>query len=171
MRCPSLINQFKGDYAFLSNFYPAEVYLNDLGYTDYYKTVEHAYQASKTLDRKERIRIKKMSHPGMAKRVGNRIALRDDWEDVKLDVMYIIVKRKFVKHTDLRLLLIKTGQALLVEGNYWDDVFWGVCRGVGENHLGKILMRVRKELRRNRLRRDWWRELEEVHNEPSCVNS
>ena len=60
--------------------------------------------------------------------------------------MYEIVKDKFSRNPELRVKLLNTGDIELIEGNYWGDTFWGVCNGKGENHLGKILMRVRKEL-------------------------
>jgi predicted NAD-dependent protein-ADP-ribosyltransferase YbiA (DUF1768 family) len=53
-----------------------------------------------------------------------------------------ILMRKFA-HLELRGLLLATGDAHLEEGNWWGDYFWGVCKGKGENNLGKILMKVR----------------------------
>ena len=72
--------------------------------------------------------------------------IRKDWDDVKLDVMLWGIREKF-KNEDLRQLLMETGEEELVEGNWWGDKFWGVSNGEGENHLGKILMRVREEVR------------------------
>jgi hypothetical protein len=63
--------------------------------------------------------------------------------------MESLVKEKFTRDTELGAKLVATGDEELVEGNYWGDTFWGVCRGVGQNHLGKILMKVREELRSN----------------------
>ena len=77
--------------------------------------------------------------------MGEKCSLRDDWEDIKLYVMYRIVRRKFLENHDLAEKLIKT-EGLIEEGNHWGDQFWGVCRGKGENHLGKILMQVRAEI-------------------------
>ena len=72
--------------------------------------------------------------------------MRSDWLDVRLRLMKELVRRKF-ENPELRSLLLSTGTTVLVEGNQWGDTFWGVCKGVGENHLGLILMEIREELR------------------------
>ena len=56
-----------------------------------------------------------------------------------------IVRTKFEQNSDIRQKLIDTYPEELIEGNYWHDTFWGVCEGVGENHLGQILMQIRRE--------------------------
>jgi len=65
--------------------------------------------------------------------------------------METLLRDKFTRHADLRILLLDTGDRELVEGNTWDDRFWGVCEGVGENHLGRLLMKIRAELREGQL--------------------
>jgi len=85
--------------------------------------------------------------PNEAKRLGRRVNLRKDWEDIKIDIMYEINVAKFTQNENLKEMLLKTGSAKLVEGNTWHDTFWGVCNGAGRNELGKILERVRNELR------------------------
>lgn len=137
----SVINSFLGEHDFLSNFYPAIVHLD----TEAYLTVEHAYQAAKTNDPKERKKIRDTHSPFRAKQMGKKVTLRKDWESVKIDVMRKLVREKFT-HIDLRDRLLATGDAKLVEGNDWNDTFWGVCNGKGENWLGRILMEVRDEL-------------------------
>jgi ribA/ribD-fused uncharacterized protein len=72
--------------------------------------------------------------------------MRDDWNDIKIDVMRDLLQEKF-SDDDLRELLLATGDAELIEGNTWNDYFWGVCLGEGQNWLGKLLMEVRKELK------------------------
>lgn len=67
---------------------------------------------------------------------------------MKLDVMEACVRDKFTRNADLRRRLLETGDAELVEGNTWGDRFWGVCDGEGENHLGRVLIKVRGELRK-----------------------
>lgn len=62
--------------------------------------------------------------------------------------MYLVVKSKFEQNSDLKDKLIATGDEYLEEGNTWNDTYWGVCRGKGKNILGKILMRVREELKK-----------------------
>ena len=70
-----------------------------------------------------------------------------DWDAVKTTYMYEIVKAKFMQNAELRIKLLETGNEHLEEGNTWGDRIWGTVNGVGQNRLGKILMRVREELR------------------------
>ena len=134
------INEFKGKYYFLSNFYNAEITYN--GYT--FRNNEAAFQAQKCPSR-----IKEFCdlNPSEAKRLGRHVCLRYDWEYVKEDIMYEVCKTKFIQHPDLAQLLIDTGDAALIEGNTWGDTTWGVCDGIGENKLGNILMKIRDELK------------------------
>ena len=139
-----MINNFSasGEYDFLSNFYFIGVEYEGM----LFASTEHAFQAAKTLAVHERRWFQKEDMtPGQAKRLGRKIQLRPDWETVKLQVMADVLRAKF-KDPELRAKLLATGTAELVEGNDWGDCFWGVCRGVGENHLGKSLMRLRLEL-------------------------
>jgi ribA/ribD-fused uncharacterized protein len=134
-----VIDSFSGIYSFLSNFHPSPIIYGGL----VYPTVEHAFQAMKTQDHAMRRKISDASGPRVAKTLGRNVELRPDWDDIKLSVMNLFVTRKFTESTDLGTRLIATGDAELIEGNHWNDTFWGVCGGVGENHLGKILMEVR----------------------------
>lgn len=139
------IVRFDGtEYKFLSNFYPSEVSYDDGMSWALYPTVEHAYQAAKTFDLKDRGLIKNASTPYNAKRLGSRVKLRDDWELIKSRVMFDLVWQKFTKYNDLKEMLIDTGNAELIEGNTWADCFFGVPeKSQGRNVLGKILMLVR----------------------------
>jgi len=112
---------------------------------DLYPTVEHAFQAAKTADVAERARIRDLGTPDAAKRAGRKVALRRDWERVKLGIMESLLRTKF-SEPGLMAQLLETGERELVEGNTWNDRFWGVCRGAGANHLGRLLMKVRSEL-------------------------
>jgi ribA/ribD-fused uncharacterized protein len=141
MKEPMVI-RFSGAFEFLSNFYESEVEYEGL----VYPTAEHAFQAAKTLHPGTRKLIRDLPTPGQAKRMGRHVLLRPLWENVKIDVMHQIVKKKF-ENPEMRKLLLKTNDRKLIEGNYWGDTFWGVCDGEGSNHLGKILMRVREEIR------------------------
>lgn len=134
------ITIFKGDYFFLSNFYVAPVVYQGIRF----ENNEAAFQAAKC---PERMHDFCGLNPQRAKRLGRRVELRPDWEAVKYDVMYQVCKAKFTQNPDLRNKLLATGDAELVEGNTWGDQVWGVCKGVGENNLGKTLMLVRSELR------------------------
>jgi ribA/ribD-fused uncharacterized protein len=112
-----------------------------------YPTNEHAYQAAKSLDPAEREFVRTRVSPNMAKKAGRRnVTLRADWEQVKLKIMEDLVRQKF-QDPELKKQILSTGTAELIEGNWWNDTFWGVCNGKGENHLGRILMKVREELK------------------------
>lgn len=139
---PARIDQFQGPYRFLSNFYPATVVYEGLTYSD----SEHAYQSAKTLDMNERRRIAAIPTPAEAKKAGEALKYRDDWPQVKYQVMLDCVRDKFTRNPDLRAKLLATGDAYLEEGNTWGDQIWGVYQGKGTNWLGKILMQVRGEL-------------------------
>jgi ribA/ribD-fused uncharacterized protein len=134
-------NEFTGKYRFLSNFYPAKVKLDGVTYP----TVENAYQASKTTDKKMRVQFKYVS-PTDAKWLGRRIELRPGFDNIKVKIMFDLVKQKF-EDPELAKMLVGTKDSLLIEGNNWGDTFWGICNNVGKNHLGRILMQVRKELK------------------------
>ena len=137
------IDSFQGEYRFLSNFYPAQVIFEGITYP----TAEHAYQAAKSLDPNDRKEIAAAPSPAEAKRAGRALKLRNDWETAKFDVMERVVRDKFTRNAELRDRLLATGDAELIEGNTWGDRIWGVYQGEGENHLGRILMNVRGELR------------------------
>lgn len=133
------ITEFKDDNSFLSNFYIAPVVYQGVRF----ENSEAAYQAAKCPNRM--LEFCGLT-PSEAKKLGRRVVLRIDWEEVKFGVMYQACKAKFTQNPDLAQKLIATGDAELVEGNTWGDRIWGVCDGVGENNLGKILMRIREEL-------------------------
>ena len=136
------IEEFRGDFRFLSNFFPEEfVYLGKS-----WSSSEHAYQAQKTLDPELQETCRQLSNPVKSKNFGKEVDLRSDWDDVKLDIMYEVLKCKFTQNKILGELLILTEDAELVEGNHWGDTYWGVCKGVGQNNLGKLLMKIREEI-------------------------
>jgi len=136
-----LISSFQNDYRFLSNFYKTPIYYEDITYP----SSEHAYQALKTLDINERKFISSLPSPGEAKRYGKKIKIRENWDKIKFNIMSEIVKQKFLQNSELKRLLIETGDNQLIEGNNWGDTYWGVCNGKGQNCLGKILMNLRDE--------------------------
>lgn len=141
-----MITQFTGQYRFLSNFHPCNIIFDG----ETYPSVEHAYQAAKTLDSEERKTIRACSTPGKAKRAGRKVNLRPDWNHVRLSIMTSLIATKF-SIPDLGRKLRATYPACLVEGNYWHDDFWGAClcfkcrNTKGQNHLGKILMTERDQ--------------------------
>jgi len=143
------ISTFSGEYDFLSNF----VFCDMIFETKKWKTAEHAFQAMKTTEDHERVFIQELETPGRAKRAGRKVTLRADWEDVKNQIMLEITRAKFNQNTTLARKLIETGSREIIEGNNWHDNYWGNCSChnckhiPGKNVLGKILMKVREELK------------------------
>lgn len=139
------ITAFHEGHRWLSNFWPASVVFDGVRY----QSIEHAYQAAKT----------EPAHRGAflrctateAKRMGRQVPMRPAWESEKLEVMRLLVEQKFSPGTDLADKLMATGDGKLIEGNHWGDTFWGVCRGVGQNHLGELLMQQRQMLQQRAL--------------------
>lgn len=145
------IREFQKENRWLSNFPDCEVVLDGLTY----RSVEYAYQAAKTLVMPERAHIIAAEYPGEAKRRGKLVTKRPDWEQVKLQVMEGLLRQKFSQKY-FKDKLLATGDQELIEGNYWHDNFWGKCTCArcrylnkdGENHLGKLIMKIRDELRK-----------------------
>lgn len=136
------ITEFQGRYRFLSNFWPAPLTYNGVRYP----TSEHAYQAARCAHPEHAALVRFARIPGEAKRLARSYPEVPGWADVKLDVMLEVLRAKF-REPGLAAQLLATGNAKLVEGNTWGDDFWGVYRGRGRNHLGRLLMQVRAELR------------------------
>lgn len=130
---------FEGVNRYLSNFYPSKVWLN--GHE--FPTVENAYQYAKAKD-DSRVEEFINSSPGAVKRLGRKIEVREDWEEIKMAVMRELLSQKFGSGS-MRERLLGTFPGALIEGNHWNDQFWGVCNGVGQNHLGRLLMEIRYE--------------------------
>lgn len=135
------INSFKGKYNWLSNFYPVSIEYDNITYP----SVEHYYVAMKTQNLDERFKISKLENAGEAKSYGKDLDIRGDWEDIRVQIMKYGLEEKF-KQEPFRSLLIDTDGAYLEEGNAWNDMFWGVCKGTGKNVLGKLIMDIRKNL-------------------------
>jgi len=135
------IDDFSGEYRWLSNFFMSPVEYEGI----VYPSSEHAFQAAKTKNINERVSIFHLPTPGQAKRRGREIELRSDWDEVKFSIMKTIVRNKFANHSELKEKLIATKGIFLEEGNTWGDKIWGTVEGKGENHLGRILMEIRDE--------------------------
>lgn len=136
------IDEFRGEYYFLSNFYPVDMEFEGIPY----QNSEAAFQAQKCLTEEEKWQFVGLPS-NKAKRLGRQVQLRPDWEEVKVGLMEQIVRAKFEQHPELMELLVATGDKPLIEGNTWNDRFWGMDLKTrqGENHLGKILMKIREE--------------------------
>ena len=145
-----MVHGFENEFQFLSNFAASDVLYDG----HIYKTAEHAFQAAKATNEKDRAYVAEAPTPGEAKRRGRGINLRPDWDMVKDKVMLDIVRAKF-KNGDCRYRLMKAlseGWDGFCEDNWWHDNYWGNCNCErckeieGQNHLGKILMQVANEI-------------------------
>jgi len=147
--CP-IIDRFIGDYRWLSNFHPTDIPP---------KSTEHYYQAAKARNDEEGKNWKNVilavPTPGEAKKLGGKVPLRKDWEDIKVTVMQFALAKKFLGSYELYQKLIDTKDAYLIEGNTWHDNFYGICirkdcerckDTLGNNILGKLLMELREIL-------------------------
>ncbi len=136
------IREFRGDFYFLSNFYPCTIEFNAWKFP----SAEHFYQALKTDDLTERKEIIAAETPGMAKKLGQKATLVKHWETTKFSIMRHVVNCKFSQNDMLAAKLVATGNTPLVEGNNWHDQIWGDCHcdkhreTPGRNALGIILM-------------------------------
>ena len=135
-------NGFRGEYSFLSNFHPYKIEYMGL----HFESVEIAFQSAKCeLFSEAQLFTKFTAHESAkAKKLGRKIKMRSDWEQAKLKVMEELLRIKF-SDSKLSSMLIDTSGVELIEFNDWGDRFYGVCRGVGRNELGKLLMKIREE--------------------------
>lgn len=137
------ITEFRGKYWFLSNFSESIIMMNGHRCS----TVEHAFQASKSTSMKEQKWIRSAPTPAKAKLRGKLVTLRCDWEIVKESIMLSLLRKKF-QIPSLKSKLLETGDRRLIEGNTWNDRYWGQCPiGTGKNRLGFLLMKVRGEIK------------------------
>lgn len=150
-----MIRSFSGDYRFLSNFWPVYVIYNGIQYP----SVEHAYQAAKSIDHNYRLLVQRCKGGKQAKQLGRPLerggmcVLRENWEGIKIPTMRLLLNQKF-EVPYLRERLLATGERMIIEGNWWHDTFWGRCtckrhNDEGENYLGLLLMAIRYELKRD----------------------
>ena len=142
MAFDKMIFGFKGKYYFLSNFYSAPVTYHGITY----QNSEAAFHAQKDPSRSNEFAN---LNPSQAKKLGRRVNLRSDWEQVKDRIMYEIVLLKFTQNPELRQKLLETNDSTLVEANTWHDSYWGYdeINNCGLNRLGKILMSIRDEFK------------------------
>jgi ribA/ribD-fused uncharacterized protein len=141
---PKMIKEFQREYRWLSNFASAEIVLDGVKYA----SVEHAYMSAKSDDPEwKAFCADAKNSPGAVKKKSYTISIRPDWENVKLSVMEECVRQKF-NQEPYKSKLLATGKVMIQEGNTWKDVFWGIDlkTGNGLNHLGKLIMKIRKEL-------------------------
>ena len=135
-------------YGCFSNFSPHSINIADHTWT----TVEHYYQSQKFVGTEHEpliATIRAVKTPEEAAALGRdrcRV-MRKDWEQVKVEIMYQAVLKKFLTHLDIQAVLLSTQEALIVEDSP-TDYYWGCgFQRTGQNQLGKILMQVRQAIR------------------------
>lgn len=141
----SIIKEFKGEYSWLSNFTNCKI--NYQGKE--YPSVEHAYMSAKCDAEEWKTICQDASiHASIIKKESRNIPLVSNWENIKLEVMYECLKEKYSQEP-FKTKLLKTGEATIIEGNWWGDMYWGVClkTQAGENKLGLLIMLIRNQLR------------------------
>jgi len=144
-----VIDRFANEYEQLSNFYPVIIKFNNINFP----TVEHAFVASKSIKPEFWYKISKLKsdQAGKAKLMGRKIYLRKDWDLIKIARMKNFLLQKFSQN-QFKEFILSTGDAKLIEGNYWHDNYWGDCKCkkckkiIGQNQLGKLLMTIRSLL-------------------------
>ena len=142
------IEEFRGEYAFLSNFYKHPVEYQGL----VYPCAENAFQAAKCRNEEDKIKYTLQNNPVRAKMMGKKETLPEDWDARSVKVMWKILEAKFSDPT-LAEKLISTGDAELIEGNRWHDNKWGRCvcekcrDRKSRNLMGELLMKIREEKR------------------------
>lgn len=136
------ITRFRGEYYFLSNMFPERLTVGGITY----ECAEAAFQAQKVTSDAERMKFSKLNGFD-ARKLGRQVALRPDWDQVRLDVMREVLRAKF-SNPELARQLVAT-QGTIQENNTWGDTFWGISKGQGQNHLGRMLEELREELKQN----------------------
>jgi ribA/ribD-fused uncharacterized protein len=148
---PDVIPTFTGDYFWLSNFYRSTLEIEIFGERVLFDSSEGAYQAGKLLcsdmpevDKRNTLLRLATQEPGITKKIARKIPIDTaKWDGMKDEWMRKVVFAKFLQNSDLCAKLIQTGTCMLVEGNTWNDCYWGRCNGKGLNRLGVILMETR----------------------------
>jgi ribA/ribD-fused uncharacterized protein len=141
------IPYYETSYFALSNFSAHSIRYEGV----LYPTVEHAYHAQKFTDQAIVDEIMAAGSPLEAYSVAQRYkaARKQDWDEIKVSVLYELVREKVRQHSEVREALLATADEEIVEVNPNDD-FWGNGKdGNGQNQMGKILMKIREELRHN----------------------
>lgn len=140
-----MIHEFRDDTRWLSNFTKCKIEINGV----IYPSVENAYMSMKSRDKEWKKRCVTLS-PAQSKVEANKIQLRENWDEVRIQAMNHCLKQKF-NQEPFKSKLIATGNENIQEGNVWNDTFWGIdltqTPNVGENHLGRLIMNIRETLK------------------------
>ena len=144
------------DYYEFTNFYRARIVMPDsAGRPVSWPTTEHYFQAMKFVHMPrlmERIRACTHAREAFKYAQAHYAQIRADWPQVKYEIMHRAVLAKFKQHPSLARLLVSTRKSTLVEDAGGNDAHWGAGPDyTGSNHLGRILMHVRRELTTGRV--------------------
>lgn len=128
---------FRNEYFYLSNMYPAPC-KDSLGYT--YKCAEAFFQACKCKDTKDRAQFTNLNGYE-AKKLGRRIEIVDNWNEVRDGFMLLALFAKFTQNMELGNKLVSLVQSGLEikEDNTWN-------KGKSKNKLGELLTKVGEAL-------------------------
>ena len=134
-------------YYEFTNFYPCRVLIDG----KLWPTTEHYFQAQKFVGTPYLEKIRKLPWPRDAFQLSRDAQVsrwrRADWESVKDEIMLKALRVKFSDSVHLRDMLRGTGEKELVEHTS-NDSYWGDGgNGTGQNKLGQLLMKVRRELK------------------------
>lgn len=138
---------FSGPNRFLSNFWFCNIRFEGV----LYPSTEHAFQAAKTLSTAHRKSIAQACSAADAKRLGRRVSLRPDWDQVRTAVMLEINRQKYSQQILRRALLATQSRPIFEVTTRWNDQIWGVVQlpggdYIGANRLGRILTCLRAEI-------------------------
>jgi len=141
------IEEFQGEYRWLSNFMPVTIVLNGITYP----SVEHAYVSAKSNTEQWRKECSDVNLSSAEIKVKGRGLNVEN----KVEVMNELLKQKF-NQEPYKSNLINTASKYIQEGNRWNDTFWGVClkTSLGANNLGKLIMKIRDDLQAKSLTDD-----------------
>lgn len=138
-----VVDGFIGRWEALSNYYPWKFRVNGLDYA----SSEHYFQSRKVESVDAARQIRNAETPDEAKHLANTFPRRPDWPDIRVGVMRKALAAKFVVGSYPSKVLIRSGNAVLLESNNWNDEEWGICEGKGANILGVLLVERRGVLR------------------------
>lgn len=148
------LDGFRGKYSILSNFAEHEKisivlpYGNKNGIKYSANNIETLFQAAKMYNTWRIEEVVKTNDPNISKYLGRRYKMREDWEEIKEDVMKELLEKKFNVSNEFRTTLLSIPDDMyIVEMNRWCDKEWGVCSKtfIGKNKLGNLLMQLKKE--------------------------
>lgn len=130
------------EYGCFSNFSKHTVEIDGL----VWPTTEHYYQAMKHTDESLKERIRQIKSCKVAKTLAYSAPAREDWEQIKFDVMRKAIRAKADQHPEIKAKLLETGDDPLAEASPFDYV-WGTGKdGTGQNWLGKLWVELRESL-------------------------